>query len=348
MLTLASLRSLRLGDAVNVEKIIANSLPAKDYPPANIASWIKQCAAVGREDLGQKIMDGWNHCLEKHSAEIFRGKAWPCATVLGGNSVKKNVFGKQEFVVWLASQTAVAGQPLEPEQVKEAKELSKPPPVEATGVGVPKPNETMEDWAEAAKKTRQTLDEAMSAFADVESYMKNMLLPQIADLEKKIAQYGPGGAKEKTKDGEPSKMSVRVPKWQSELQVYKTKMDEVSKQVADSKVKFEEAKTAYKADAPMSVGLENAMQASIEKMMEVILNMKDLEKQREMLVKFSAMLDKQKTAASLNLVEAGVFESVIDFFKKIGEGLKSLVKWAASMVKVTDNFEMTATKLGRK
>lgn len=347
MLTVASLRSLRLGDAVHV--ILAGGIPAKDYPPASIASWIKQCEAAGRSDLGAQIMNGWNHCLEKHSAEIFRnGNAWPCAQVLGSNSVKKNVFGRKEFVVWLQEQMSVSGTALEPEQIKEAKEASKPPPAEATGVGVPKPNETMEDWAAAATKTRQNLDEAMAAFADIESYIKNMLVPAIADLEKKIAQYGPGGAKSTTKDGEPSKLSVRVPKWQSELQVYRTKMEEVSKQVATSKGQFEEAKTAYKADAPMSVGLENAMQASIEKMMEVILNMKDLEKQREMLVKFNAMLDKQKTVASLNLVESGVFESVIDFFKKIGEGLKSLVKWASGVAKTTDNFEMTATKLGRK
>lgn len=342
--TLAALRSMRLGDSCVV--ITAAGLPARDYPPANIASWIKQCKTIGRDDLGQKIMDGWNHCIEKHGTQILRKDPWACATVLGSNSVKKNVFGHKEFAAWLQEQQSVAATPLDKNQMQQAKEASKPPAVQSTGPGVPKKDETMEDWAKAALDTKRVLAEASMGMADVESFMKNVLAPQVADLERKIADYGPGGSKSQTKTGAPSKLAERIPKWQAELKVYKEKMDEMSKSVTDVKAKFETAKSQYKEDAPMAVGMEQAMQASIEKMMEVILNMKDLEKQRDMLMKFSNMIDKQKVAASVE-VNAGIIETVMGFLKKISDGVKTLVKWAASLVKAVDNFEYTATKLGR-
>jgi hypothetical protein len=342
--TLAALRSLRLGDSFSI--ITAAGQPAKDYPPSQIASWIRQCKELGREDLGQKIMDGWNHCIEKHAAEIYRKDSWACATVLGGNSVKKNVFGHKEFVVWLQEQQIIAVTPLDKNQIQQAKEASKPPPVQSTGPGVPKKDETMEDWAKAAMETKRTLDAAMGAFADVESFMKNVLEPSAAELERKIADYGPGGSKSQNKTGGPSKLAERIPKWQAELKIYKDKIAEISKGVIDAKTRFTAAKDQYKEDAPMAVGMEQAMQNSVEKMMEVILNMKDLEKQRDMLMKFSQMLDKQKVAASVE-VNAGIIENVIGFLKKFSDGVKTIAKWAAGLFKSVDNFEYTATKLGR-
>jgi predicted nucleic acid-binding Zn-ribbon protein len=342
--TLATLRSMRLGDSCII--ITAGGVPARDYPPANIASWIKQCKAVGRDDLGQKIMDGWNHCIEKHGAQILRNDSWACATVLGANSVKKNVFGHKDFVVWFQESQATAVTPLDKNQIQQAKEASKPAVVQSTGPGVPKKDETMEDWAKAAMETKRTLDEASAGMADVESFMKNVLVPQIADLERKIADYGPGGSKSQTKTGGPSKLAERIPKWQAELKVYKDKLDELTKSVTDVKSKFEAAKSQYKEDAPMAVGMEQAMQNSIEKMMEVILNMKDLEKQRDMLMKFSNMIDKQKVAASVE-VNAGIIDAIMGFLKKVSDGVKIVARWAANLVKAVDNFEYTATKLGR-
>jgi hypothetical protein len=58
------------------------------------------------------------------------------------------------------------------------------------------------------------------------------------------------------------------------------------------------------------------------------------------------MLDKQKVAASVE-VNAGLLENIAGFFKKISDGVKSLVKWATSLFKAVENFEYTATKLGR-
>jgi hypothetical protein len=84
-------------------------MPAKNYPPAQIASQIKQCEAAGRPDLGQAIMQGWNNCFDKYTAKV--GTSWGAATVIGGRSVKKNVFGGMEFNEWLGSQRSQAQAP---------------------------------------------------------------------------------------------------------------------------------------------------------------------------------------------------------------------------------------------
>ena len=78
-------------------------LPGINYPPANLAKMIKECATVGRADLGQAIMDQWNKVTVKYP-EVHM--SWGTATNIGTRSVKKNVFGGIEFSEWLNGQAA--------------------------------------------------------------------------------------------------------------------------------------------------------------------------------------------------------------------------------------------------
>jgi hypothetical protein len=93
-------------------------LPAKNYPPANLAKMIKECKAVGRDDLGQAIMDQWNRTTDKYPAVYL---SWGTATNIGTRSVKKNVFGGIEFSEWLnASQGAQQVKPAKKARAKKA------------------------------------------------------------------------------------------------------------------------------------------------------------------------------------------------------------------------------------
>ena len=78
-------------------------MPAKNYPPANIAKMIKECVAIGRDDLGVAIMTAWNKVTDKYPAVYT---SWGAATNIGTRSVKKNVFGGAEFSAWLLQAAA--------------------------------------------------------------------------------------------------------------------------------------------------------------------------------------------------------------------------------------------------
>lgn len=73
-------------------------LPAKNYPPANLAKMIKECVVIGRADLGEAIMEAWNRVCDKYP-EVHL--SWGTATNIGTRSVKKNVFGGIDFHAWL-------------------------------------------------------------------------------------------------------------------------------------------------------------------------------------------------------------------------------------------------------
>ena len=88
-------------------------LPAKNYPPANLAKMIKECVAAGHKDLGDLIMNQWNKTTDKYPEVRL---SWGTATNIGTRSVKKNVFGGVEFSEWLQQAAA----PAKPARAKRA------------------------------------------------------------------------------------------------------------------------------------------------------------------------------------------------------------------------------------
>jgi hypothetical protein len=311
--------------------------PAPNYPPANINGWMKTCIEHGRKDLADKIQKQWEAVLQKYPKARLN---WGMAVTVGGNSIKKNVFGRKDFHVWFQEQL---GEPVAVAPIPEVK-----PSVPA--IAIPKPNETPEDWRSAAAKTTAMLMDLEKAFGTAEE-MVDYLQKEVKDIERKIKEYGPGGRKEFTKSGAPSKFSLRVPKWEAELGVYQQKLDEVDAQITASKKQTAKAKVAYDNAPVTTVAYEEGMQDALDVALERILNMSDLEKQQQMLVKFQKMaqqLDKQKTAS---LKEAGIFDTLFSAFDKfvsfLVRGWKSVMNWARGVVQATNDVSYWATSVGR-
>jgi len=310
------------------------SLPAENYPPANIASWIKQCKKAGRDDLADRIMQGWNNCVTKYPQARLR---WDTATVLGTNSVKKNVFGGKDvnFDEWFSSQGAPQ------QQVQEAKKI-KEPKITLPPLATPEPNETPEQWQAEASKTKTMLDQGEAAFKNVDefiAYLKNT----VGDLQRKISEYGPGGIKEKTKSGAPHKFTERVPKWKAELETYSSKLEEVEKKTKQAKEKFEDARKSYDKSPALTVKYENKAQDALEDVLSFILNIEDFNKQKDMLLKFQDTLKKMesKKVASFDKEAAfwdALFKAMTNMFDYISKAWKKLMDWVNGLFKAIDKF----------
>lgn len=308
---------------------MAGGLPAKDYPPANIASMIKQCKAAGRDDLGKQIMDAWNRVLDKYPQTRLN---WPCATKIGTSSVKKNVFGHREFVEWFSEQADVPAA-----KVQEPPE----PKIKAPALAIPKDTETPEDWQAEAAKTKTMLDQGNEAFDNAEQFIA-YLEKETGDLQRKIETYGPGGPKSG------GKLSERVPKWQAQLKVYEDKLKETKEKATAMKKKFKAATEAYNNAPLTTVAYEKKAQEPLEDILGFILEMKDLEKQKEMLTKFNETLkkmDKAPKAASFRH-EAGFWDAIINaldnFFGWIKDAWQGLVTWAKGLFTAVDKFDEIA------
>jgi hypothetical protein len=313
--------------------IVAASLPAEDYPPANIASFIKQCESLNRSDLADQIKMQWSKVLNKYP-ETRRN--WATAVVIGGNSIKKNIFGGKEFVVWLKEQ-----EELTTAQKNAAKAIPTimQPPKGAPAIAIPKKDETPEEWAEEAAKTKEGLLAAKKAFTTVNDYIV-YLEKEATDLKKKIGTYGPGGEKSTTKTGTPSKYADRVPKWQAVLKTTMEQIDETKKNFKEIEAEFKAAANNYNNAPITTVAFEKKAAAGVENILEVILNMKDLDKQRDLLSKLNDSLEKQKATGA---VEAAAGDKVIALFKNFIEGLKNLKSWFLGLKKSVDAFGKLAS-----
>lgn len=333
------------------------ALPNKDYPPANLAKCIRICEEVGRKDLAEQIMQGWNKAFDKHAAAILKSRtengAWAAATVIGQNSVKKNVFGGQEFGMWLEAQKSGSAPAPEPKVLAEAKKIDvTEPPKGVPAIALPKPTETTEDWSAQAEKTKQYLAQIKEGLADNEKFVE-IMEREMEEIKRKIVEYGPGGAKAVTKGGKPHKFTERVKKWEVELTVYETKLAETKAGLATVKKKFTSAEENYKTNPACTVEYEKQAQESLEGVLAVIMDMKDLKKQKEMLGKFNDMVKKMNDngkAASMEK-DAGFWDtltnavdSVVSF---LSSAWKSLTAWIKSLFVSVDKFDHIATDVGR-
>jgi predicted nucleic acid-binding Zn-ribbon protein len=312
---------------------IVAMLPSEDKPPANIALMIKQCQSVGREDLAHQIQMQWSKVLHKYPAARLN---WPAATKIGGASIKKNIFEGKEFVVWLKAQ-----EDLSPEQRKEAKEIPSVVPLKGVpAIAIPKDNETPEDWKNQAAKTKEQLAEAKKGFSDIREYIK-FLETEVVGFQKKIETYGPGGPKALTK-GKPSKLSLRVPKWQELMKVTAQQLAETKASLAQVESQFKTAVSDYNTAPITTVDYEKNVQANVENILEYVLNLKDLNKQRELLEKLNSTLDKQKVGASVDEVTAEG-DRFTAFFANIKTGFNFLKKWIQNLNKSVVKFNQLAS-----
>jgi phage host-nuclease inhibitor protein Gam len=319
---------LRFATAVKLRYIIASGLPSEDYPPANIASMIKQCEALGRDDLADQIKMQWRKVLNKYPNTRLN---WPTAVAIGGNSIKKNIFGGKEFVMWLKDQEDLTA---EQKAVAQKVETILPPPKGTPAIAVPKKDETPEQWQEEAAKTKEAYIAAKKAFGDVKEYI-SYLEKEAADLKKKIKTYGAGGEKEKTKSGEPSKYAGRVPKWEELLKVAIDMIEETKKNLKEVESDFKGAVTNYNNAPITTVAYEKKAQSGLENVLEYVLNMKDLDKQRDLLEKLNAAMGTKTTAGVEEVVAA---DKIASLMQKIKDGLKAVMAWIKGLRASVNEF----------
>lgn len=322
-------------NAVKMKYVIAaGPLPSEDYPPKHIAEWMKICEGLGRKDLADQIKMQWHKVLNKYPQARFK---WETAVPAATNSLKKNIFGGKEFVEWLAGE-----QDLSSAEKKEATHVSSllpPKPAGLPAIAVPKKDETTEDWASEAAKTKEVLLQNKKAFTDINDYI-SYLEKEANDLKRKISDYGPGGSKSKTKKGEPSSYSARVPKWEATLSAFVDQLEETKKNFKEVAAEFKAAANAYNHSPVVTVGFEKKSQDSLANILTYVLNMSDLDKQRELLAKLNETLEKQGTTASVEEVVAG--DILQGLFTKLKNVLKTIKEWVLGIKTSVKAFDKLA------
>ena len=299
---------------------------SEDKPPANYVLMIKNCKAVGREDLADQILMYWHKFLHKYPKYRVNPAA---ATAHGMNSIKSHLFAGKEFVVWLKEQEDIG-----PEQKKALQEVVTILPKGIPAIGIPKKAETQEDWIAEAAKTKEALAATKKAFSDVREYIK-FLEKEAEDLKRKVAVYGPGGAKAKNKDGSPSAFSARVPKWEETLKGILVLLEEARKEILSSEGKFKEAAADYNHAPITTVAFEKKAQDNLTNILTYVLDMKDLDKKRELLAKINDAIGKQETTAAVEVVAGDRIQALLVKFK---EAMKTLKAWFANLNKSVDTF----------
>jgi len=315
--------------------IEASLPPSEDYPPANIASMIKQCEALGRSDLAGQIHMQWGKVLKKYPGARVN---WGAAVKIGGASIKKNIFGGEEFAIWLKDQEDIT-----PQQKKEAAAVPAilAPAKGTPPIAVPKDNETPDMWREQAMKTKEQLVAARQGFADVKEYIQ-YLESEVISFQKKIKTYGPGGEKSKTSGGKPSKLSERVPKWQALMAATAEQLAETKSVLKDAEGSFKTAVNDYNHAPLTTVAYEKKVQGNLENILEYVLNLKDLKKQRELLEKLNETMDRQKVSAGVEEVTAAG-DRFASFFAKIKLGLQNFKKWLLGLGRSVNSFGKLAS-----
>jgi len=312
--------------AVRAKYSIRADVLSEDKPPSNYVLMMKNCQAVGREDLANQILMYWHKFLHKYPKHRIDPAA---ATAHGMNSIKLHLFGGKDFVVWLKEQ-----EDLSPEQKKALQEVVTILPKDAPAIAIPKKAETQEDWIAAAAKTKEALAATKKAFSDIREYIK-FLEKQAEELQIKVAAYGPGGKKAKNKDGSPSAFSARVPKWEDILKGILVLLEDARKEIVDSESKFKEAAVDYNHAPITTVAFEKKAQDNLTNILTYVLDMKDLDKKRELLAKINAELGKQETTAAVEVIAGDRIQALLAKFK---DALKTFKIWFANLNKAVAMF----------
>lgn len=292
---------------------------------------IRQCEAKGRKDLANKILEQWQKVFEKYPNTRVN---WAAAQSISGNSLKKNIFGGKEFVIWLTAQVE-----LDESEVKSAEQIETVViPEGVPPIAIPKANETPEEWKTEADETRRILDQAKAQFKDVTEFMQ-YLKTSVDDLERKIREYGPGGTKHTLKSGSPHAFAERVPKWEAQLEAYQEKFAQEQKEIKQAEQKFKQAANDYQSVPVTTVAFEQKTQKALNEILKFILNMKDLKEQQKRMMEFQEYLVKLEKEGEEDKITAA---SPIAFLMSLWDGVKgfwsSLWSWVNGLVSNVDKF----------
>ena len=319
------------------EVLAVGRLPAPDYPPKNIKEMMDSCTAKGRGDLANKILKQWAAVCDKYPAVRLK---WGTACTIGGNSIKKNVFGGKDFVTWLMSQV----DEMTPKEVEVAKTIPLIVIPEGTSkIAIPAEKEIPEQWREEANKTREILIQVRSGFAEVAQYI-TFLEKEASDLLNKIKLYGPNGTKHTTKKGELHAFATRVPKWEAQLVVVEEQLTTARKSTVASEADMINAAHAYE-HAPATVMYEVTaqhalaeMSAQTAKLKKVVVDQAgQLHDLREKLAKF----EKNEVKASIE-VQAGLADAIIAMWEKMMSTWATMLTLVANLHTATAKFSQIA------
>jgi len=306
------------------------AVPSEDYPPSNIASMIKQCEAKHRSDLGDKIKEQWIKVLNKYPGTRVN---WGAASSISASSIKKNVFGGKDFVDWLSENAALT--PAETQQA--AKTPAVAVPANTPRIAIPEEGETPEQWKAEAKVTEGLLAQARAGFGSAKEFAE-YIQKEIFNLHRMIADYGPGGAKSTTSKGKPSAMSLRVPKWLAQITAHETVLATIKQEIDDSEKQLLAAAESYGSVPITTVAYEKKAQESLEDVLGFILDIKDLKKQRELLLKFQDTLRAADKKTAANTAVAGPMDLLSEAWDAVVSFVTSIIKWGKSFSRATKRF----------
>jgi chromosome segregation ATPase len=318
------------------EIIAIGDMAGIDYPPKQLSDSIKNLKTMGREDLSKKLMDYWNSFLDKYPQ--YKGKHFGKVQTHFGNSIKKHLFEGKTYEQWLAGQQ----EEMSPVQQKQAQEAAKiVHPKNAPSIAIPHKDETVEDYSAAQAQTRKQIQAAKNEFATIFEYI-TQVEKEAADIQRKIETWG----KAVTKSGEPDARSKRIPKWKAELEVYAEQLALIKEEASKTEKTFDGAVKKYEETHVGSVKYEEKVQETLTDLTNVldyIMEVKDLKKQKALLEKFNATLEKQKKIGASFLVEADISDKISDFISKLKAGFKALKSWFGKLNKAVDKFDELAS-----
>jgi len=322
-------------------KILLADISSEEDTPENISEMVKQCIALNRNDLAELISSQWDKVLQKYPAP----RRNPVAIMkIGGASIRKDIFGGKEFSRWLSEQ-----EDLSPEAKMEAKGILTimPIPKDVPSIAIPKKDETAEDWQNAADETKLRISEARKAFKDVNQFII-YLEKQVVGMQRKIQEYGPDGAKCKNRNINFTKYVQRIPKWEKELAAYVEQINGIKNTVKTAELDFLSAEKSYNTAPITTLEFEIKTQASLDSVLEAILDMDDMEQQYKLLVKFNKTLKKQAQKATGSFeISADFVGKLIDIFSSYINQLKigwvKMLKWVSGLNKSIGGFNKFAS-----
>src|SRR5690606_27760792 len=148
--------------------------------------------------------------------------------------------------------------------------------------------------------------------------------------------------------GKPHSYVTKLPKWEAQLGSYEEKLKETKAQIEKASSKFKNAAAAYGSVPITTVRYETKAQESLEDVLNFILDVKDLEKQKTLLTKYQASLknmeDKQATSAE-GLLET-IWSGIVDFWQNLlhwAKGLIGAVYKFSNLVHIEESMDESAT-----
>ena len=130
-----------------------------------------------------------------------------------------------------------------------------------------------------------------------------------------------------------------MPKWEAELKGTLAQLEETKNEIKDAEGSFKKAVNDYNHAPLTTVAYEKKVQDGLENILTNVLNMKDLDKQRELLTKINEYLGKKESTGEV----VAAADQVMSLFKKFKEGIKRIQEWIKGLNKSVGTFSKLAS-----